>query len=151
MNTDHTGSLECNDGFHHMAVMDIPKGTFICNVAGPIRQDRTRYTIQTGLTEHTDPLIPLRYTNHACDPTTKILFYWKPWRLVATRDIKKGEDITFDYHTFEYKMSEPFQCCCAAGSCKGKVQGFYYLSVEQKKEYDGSALSPVVKEHWESE
>lgn len=150
MKTDFTDTKKYEDGFHHVAAVDIPKGGFICTVDGPIRSDRTRYTMQTSLDKHTDPWNPLRYTNHSCDPTAKLQYSSEPWRLVVVRDIKKGEDITFDYNTFEYKMAEEFNCACGAKCCRGKIQGFHYLSDNEKNEL-ADDISPVVKKLWQSE
>ena len=67
------------------------------------------------------------------------------WHLVASREIPKGEGITFDYTLTEYSMVEPFDCLCKSNNCLGKVQGFKHLSGEEKKKRMHKA-SPVIKE-----
>lgn len=58
---------------------------------------------------------PEKYVNHSCNPNTKIIDFSE----VATRGIKKGEEITTDY------SSDPPEtemiCNCGSENCKGKL------------------------------
>ncbi len=60
------------------------------------------------------------HVNHACDPNTIVVTKRKILQLQrvethcleAVKDIKIGEEITFDYETTERRMAEPFMCNC---------------------------------------
>ena len=60
------------------------------------------------------------------------------------RDIKKGEDITFDYTTTEYEMARAFKCLCGVANCLGEVKGFKFLSPKEKVRRE-KELSPVMR------
>lgn len=51
--------------------------------------------------------------------------------MVVICDIKKGEDVIYDYNVIEYDMVEYFQCNCVVEICLGKIKGFKYLLLEQ--------------------
>lgn len=66
-------------------------------------------------------------------------------RVVATRPVKRGEWVTFDYATTEWSMDSPFACGCGAPSCRGHVQGAAHLTPAQAASIFPNA-SPVVQE-----
>lgn len=55
---------------------------------------------------------PERYVNHSCDSNTTA----KQFCDIATRDIKKGEEITSNYNG-ESPVSEKFKCDCGNPRC----------------------------------
>lgn len=73
------------------------------------------------------------FTNHSCNPNA---FISSPDHcLVALRDIKQGEEITFNYNASEYDLIDQgcsFQCSCKSENCVGEIKGFKYLNIEQK-------------------
>ena len=60
------------------------------------------------------------YLNHNCNPNAEILAGCK---LVSTREIDEGEEITFDYNTTEDVLANPFKCNCCGKEIKGKNYG----------------------------
>ncbi|KNH06189.1 hypothetical protein XU18_2945 [Perkinsela sp. CCAP 1560/4] len=69
--------------------------------------------------------------------------------VVAIKDIKKGDVVSFNYLTTEYDMDAPFNCRCAGGDvaenegevlpkCFGDIQGFKHLKHSVKE-----ALKPL--------
>ena len=138
---------------------DIPTGAFLTDLWGPLYDEATCYTIHVTRDKHVYPQGVMKFANHSCSPNARFVFSMPNhspsleieeghsmfWHLVAGRDIKEGEDITFDYTTTEYTMARPFDCLCGADSCLGSVAGFKFLSPEQK-EKRLKFLSPVVKE-----
>ena len=77
------------------------------------------------------------FLNHSCEPNCRI--DWNTMWLTALRDIKMGEELTYDYHTsdwdnFSLKRKDPawFKCSCGAPQCVGKMYGFKYLSLEER-------------------
>uniref|UniRef100_A0A0N5BFV8 Histone-lysine N-methyltransferase n=1 Tax=Strongyloides papillosus TaxID=174720 RepID=A0A0N5BFV8_STREA len=65
-----------------------------------------------------------RCMNHSCDPNAQT----EKWRVkgitrvgfFATKNIKKGEEICFNYHFFNYGK-EPQKCYCGSYNCKGTI------------------------------
>lgn len=56
------------------------------------------------------------YTNHHCDPTCYVDKEMKLMR--ASRDIKSGEEINFDYMLNETRISSYFKCNYGAKNCR---------------------------------
>lgn len=77
------------------------------------------------------PYAPYVYMNHSCDPNTssigKVTF-------VALRNIKKDEELTFDYSISE-DTSWTMKCCCGSKKCRGVIRGTRYLPVDIFKKY----------------
>lgn len=71
------------------------------------------------------------YINHSCDPTVGIK---GTVTFVALRDIKKGEEITFDYSISEDTLWE-MQCNCGAKNCRKVIRGIQYLPEEIFNKY----------------
>jgi hypothetical protein len=65
-----------------------------------------------------------RWFNHACDPNSEVRSRWDTqndtmiawW--VALRDIRIGEEITYDYG-FAAEVAEP--CACGTAACRGVI------------------------------
>ena len=137
----------------------IPTGAFLTDLWGHVYDKATAHTVHVTRDKHVEPQGGMKFTNHSCSPNARFVFsvhncseslemeegHSVFWHMVACRDIKKGEDITFDYTTTEYTMARPFDCLCGADSCLGSVAGFKFLSPEQKDKRL-QFLSPVVKE-----
>ena len=96
--------------------------------------------------------------NHSCQPNSKFVYEKRQatfpdldsndevfWYVMATRDIKKGENVTFDYNTTEYTTVEVFQCMCGADTCLGEIKGYKYLSPEQQRQRKND-VSPVIRD-----
>ena len=161
MDSSTLAVIKVTDGFLScQAVEDVKSGSFLTDLWGPVLDLPTPYTVQVAENKHVLPKGLLAYFNHSCQPNAKFIFesrkisYPSPdanhevsWYTVATRDIKKGEDVTFDYHTTEYDMAAHFQCNCAAEKCLGKIKGFRYLTPAQQKER-ARDLSPIITKLW---
>lgn len=57
--------------------------------------------------------------NHSCDPNTT----FAGLDVVATRDIHRGEELTFDYALIYGPQLPTFRCHCGSASCRGNVAG----------------------------
>lgn len=91
------------------------------------------------------------FLNHCCEPNAFI--DWDSMNLVALRDIKKGEEITYNYCTSEYDMGfteSNFICNCNSNKCYQKINGFRHLSLEQKMKLK-DFLSPFLRRKLEEE
>lgn len=75
---------------------------------------------------------PASSINHSCDPNCGLINNRK---LIAIRDIVKGEELTFDYST---TMDEDFwemKCRCSSPSCRKIIRDFKFLEKNLQKKY----------------
>jgi len=78
--------------------------------------------------------------NHSCNPNCGFL---NNVTLISMRDIKKGEELTFDYCLNENEM-ESFKCNCGSANCRGIIRGDDWKIKELQKKYKGY-FSPYVQ------
>lgn len=78
------------------------------------------------------------FFNHSCEPNAGIggqIF------LVAMKDIKLGEEITFDYamclHAVEGVLEYKFECMCGVDKCRGVITENDWKNKELQAKYDG--------------
>jgi len=119
-----------------IATRPYKKGEVIFLVEGPITSKRSRYSFAVDLNRHIEPRQGKsrynlgHYVNHSCDPTaiTKIVekSSSNPYiEVIARTDLKKGEEITFDYATLEYEITlVNVSCKCKTEKCRGIIHGF---------------------------
>jgi SET domain-containing protein len=63
---------------------------------------------------------PARYMNHSCDGNCEAINYDGEIWIVARRDIKKGEELVYDYgYDMEHFLDHP--CRCGADNCIGYI------------------------------
>jgi len=55
---------------------------------------------------------------------------------VAIRDIRQGEEVTFDYAMTDWDYFE-FLCNCRECDCRNVVRGFKFLPAGKREEYKG--------------
>ena len=55
--------------------------------------------------------------NHSCEPNTA----YDGLNVIATRDIKSGEELTVDYALFIDESMEPFACQCGSENCREMI------------------------------
>jgi SET domain-containing protein len=68
---------------------------------------------------HVTDLDQAEMINHSCDPNAGIKGQCV---LVARRDIKAGEEITYDYETTDIEDMN-FKCNCGSRICRGRIDG----------------------------
>jgi SET domain-containing protein len=59
------------------------------------------------------------YINHSCDPNLYTWIYKGHILYMSARPIKKGEELTVDYHFS--KDIEAVPCCCGSVKCRGTI------------------------------
>lgn len=96
---------------------NIKKGQVIFKMKGEIIKHPTRTSVQIGKNEHIEDEIAGR-VNHNCHPNAKV--NRKTQSFVSLRNIKKGEEITFNYNDNEDLMATPFICHCCNKLIAGK-------------------------------
>jgi SET domain-containing protein len=75
--------------------------------------------------------------NHSCNPNTGL---WGQIMLVAMRDIKKGEEITFDYVISCSQKGEKrilFNCDCGSPNCRKEITNQDWKNPKLQKKYKG--------------
>jgi len=87
---------------------------------------------------------PNYYQNHSCDGNT---WFQGDDSLVARREIKRGEEITIDYATFDshYPFDTIDQCMCGSQFCRGKVTPDDWKREDVQKRYHGHFLTYLQK------
>lgn len=91
-------------------------------------------TVQIGDEQHIE-LFPeyLECINHSCDPNC--FFDTGSMRLISTKSIEEGDELTFFYPSTEWEMDRAFECTCGSSDCIGLIQGAKYLSDEKLRQY----------------
>uniref|UniRef100_A0A803MEK5 Histone-lysine N-methyltransferase ASHH3 n=1 Tax=Chenopodium quinoa TaxID=63459 RepID=A0A803MEK5_CHEQI len=130
---------KCGAGI--VAVEDIKQGEFVIEYVGEVIDDklceerlwRMKSTGETNfylceinrdmVIDATEKGNKSRYINHSCCPNTEM----QKWSIdgetrigiFATRDIKKGEHLTYDYQFVQFGADQ--DCHCGADSCRRKL------------------------------
>jgi hypothetical protein len=124
-------------------------------------------SVQTGPNSHIELNSPMLYINHSCSPNVEFRMVspgadgkypsateypireGEPvptagengvageLRVVADRDLKAGEDLSFFYPSTEWNMGKPFKCLCDAPKdiCLGQISGAEGVDREVLKKY----------------
>lgn len=106
------------------------------------------------------------YVNHSCDGNMWfdgsdvsypifIIYKDKYGKLIAKRDIKQGEELTYDYAMTEASNGNwsstinaidfRIECLCNSTNCRKIVTGSDYLIPEIRKQYEGHFLPHIRK------
>jgi len=83
------------------------------------------------------------FINHSCDPNCFISFFTGIPNLVAIKDIKKDEELFYDYNTTNLRI-EGFYCKCGSAKCKRQIKGYDFLTPADQKEIN-RYLSPYIR------
>lgn len=102
--------------------------------AGTISSEPTYLTVQVDIGKHIT-LQPefLQYINHSCEPN--VFFDTSLMKLLALREIRKGEEMVFFYPSTEWQMTQSFNCYCGSRNCLGDIRGAAYLTEDVWKQY----------------
>ena len=120
-------------GIH--AARAILAGEMILKTWGPQLPKRTRYSMQVEANMHILPDGVIVHGAHSCDPNCRVIVRVgaKELELRALRPIAAGEELTFDYDTFEYEIEHLGGTCrCGTAGCRGRVSGYKHLAPEVK-------------------
>lgn len=123
------------EGTGLFALNDIKKGEKVAVINGPIikwnvvDQKTSSYGpnwIGYGKNKWIETQRPFIYFNHSCEPNTGI----KGSRtIIALKNIKKDEEVTFDYSITEedllWKLDK--KCRCNTKTCRGIIKSIQYL------------------------
>ena len=116
---------------------DVRKGDIICDIDGEIKEREIKSEsgsrkfanwIGMGKNLWLNPNKTIfRYLNHSCDPSVAIT---GTKTLVALRDMKKGDEVTFDYSLTDTDMYWEMECHCGSEKCRHIIRPIYSLPTE---------------------
>lgn len=79
---------------------------------------------------------PDNWVNHSCNPNCLIRSEGKlGLKLFVRRDIRKGEEITFDFSTAIILDSWSIECKCGGANCRGRITEFRLLPLDLQEQY----------------
>jgi SET domain-containing protein len=119
---------------------DIAPGEVILRIDGPLidfaetkrRGPRECMAIQIGNDRYIDTQPPGVLVNHSCNPNAGIR---GNKYLIALREIRKGEEIRYDYSTTMEEHSFTMQCLCGAPACRRTIGDFSTLPRHTQQKY----------------
>jgi len=94
------------------------------------------YPLQIGKKLYLELDNPSVYFNHSCSPNSGVR---NRSGLFALRDIKPGEEITYDYST---TIDESFKCQCGSKKCRRVLVDFFGLPRLLQKRYVAQGAVP---------
>lgn len=125
------------DGKGVFADEDIKAGDFIADIPGRVVSKKTLTEEEAnaivtwyGLGNNLwlDPEeSAFRYLNHSCDPNAAIVSSRK---VVARRDISKGEELAIDYSMTDEDPLWSLPCSCGAKNCRGVIRAIQFLPTD---------------------
>ncbi len=122
------------------ATRDIQKDEVIAEFRGPvvmleslegIPREVQDHLYNVGIGKYILAKEPAVRTNHSCEPNAGIQ---KDVYLVAMRDIKKDEEVTFDYSMITAD-GWVLECACGTKSCRKKISNYKDLPDTLKEKY----------------
>jgi len=91
------------------------EGEQICFVEGEEIKTPNRYSVQVSALIHVNVKEPVMYINHKCDGNIQL----KERAFYALKQIRVGEEITFNYNDTERVLAEEFKCFRCGQLVKG--------------------------------
>lgn len=82
------------------------------------------------------------FFNHSCNPNSGIKIVGKKVTLIAIKDIKKNEEITWDYSTTMDEDDWEMDCSCKSKNCRKKITDFKYLPKPIQQKYRALKIVP---------
>jgi uncharacterized protein len=91
--------------------------------------------------------VPERFINHHCEPNTYIRTIAGDRYVVALREIRPGDEITYDY-CINGDGDTAWDCYCMSPQCRKRhLSGFFYLPVDVHARYLALLEDWFVVEH----
>ncbi len=120
-------SLHSNQNFKFNDVLTKFSGATVSNIP-------TFLTLQVDSYQHIilEPEY-LQYINHSCNPN--VFFNTTTFEVVALKEIKPGDELTFFYPSTEWDMTQAFACTCGYKDCLQNIRGAAFLAKEIYSKY----------------
>jgi SET domain len=111
-------------------------------MTGPVDSDVGPNWIGIGPNRWIDPVSPLDFINHNCEPNAA---FGRNRQLYALRPIAADEEITFDYSTSESDPHWSMACGCGAPSCR---HGLFAMQISFSNAAEAPPASPLMQLIW---
>jgi XTP/dITP diphosphohydrolase len=135
-----------NNGKGLFANKNFKRNEIIVSFRGTIIPGPTKYSVQIDWGKHLESHPPAKFLNHSCYPNAGVKTNNRGYPfLSAMRNIKKGEEVTFDYAMSEYNITPKFHCRCGSKNCRKLIGGFKFLDTKTKKKYKDFISSYLLK------
>ncbi|MBU3904646.1 MAG: SET domain-containing protein-lysine N-methyltransferase [Nanoarchaeota archaeon] len=82
------------------------------------------------------------FINHSCNPNSGLKITNKSIILIAIKNIKTGEEITWDYSTTMNEDDWEMDCKCKNKSCRKRIKDFKYLPKKIQNKYIKLGIVP---------
>jgi len=82
------------------------------------------------------------FFNHSCNPNSGLKINGKKVFLIAIKNIKKGEEITWDYSTTMDEDEFEMICNCGSKKCRKIIRDFKHLPKYLKQKYIKLGIVP---------
>jgi hypothetical protein len=79
--------------------------------------------------------------NHSCN--ANVWFHPTENKFLARRDIKEGEEVTYDYGTTECNPKWGMNCLCGLSCCRGRITGDDWKNAEFRERFKGHFFGGV--------
>ena len=76
--------------------------------------------------------VPFVYANHSCNPNCGIT---PDFDMVCIKDIRKGEELFWDYSTSMLERHWTMNCFCGSENCRKLINDFDLLPLELQEKY----------------
>jgi len=114
------------------ATKDIAANTVLCTVTGQkltfqqtiALNERESHSLQIGLDQYILCDSPFLYSNHSCEPNCALN---AQLQLFALQDLKKGEELFWDYSTSMLERHWTMKCSCGSKHCRRLITDFDLL------------------------
>ena len=128
-----------NFGKGLFATSNIAAGTILIKIQGTrikfrqttILGNKESYPLQIEMDEYI-LCDPFTYCNHSCEPNCGIN---ADLEFYALRDIKKGEELAWDYSTSMLERHWEMRCLCGSPRCRNIIKDFDMLPQEVQYRY----------------
>ncbi len=112
------------------------EGELVLTFHGPVLEGeagrRLSDTVQIDWDRYVDPIPPVKFVNHHCNPNTGLR---NDLELHALRPIQEGEEVRFDYSTCMGEEFWTMECRCDSPRCRGLIRDFAWLPDEVADHY----------------
>ena len=139
---DSQGVLGAGSGLKPVAARDIEAGEIVFQESGGYSAAPSVHTIQVDTDRHFDMAGDARFTAHSFAPSCYCRIVEPsehPIDIVALRPIRRGEEISFDYTTTEWELSNGGFVDAASGR---QCLGFKHRTAEEKLALLASGILP---------
>jgi uncharacterized protein len=122
------------------AVKNLSAGTLVCTISGKelsfsdtlALREKESHAIQIDFEKYFLCEPPFLYSNHSCAPNCAIN---TSLEFITIRDVRKGEELLWDYSTSMLERHWTMSCACGERNCRKIITDFDLLPQTLQDEY----------------